>query len=34
MKFCEFFGGGEHVHPSRLAEGWRMPHGSLAAFSS
>jgi hypothetical protein len=26
MKFCEFFGGGENVHPSRLAEGWRMPH--------
>ena len=26
MKFCEFFGGGDNVHPSRLAEGWRMPH--------
>jgi flavin reductase (DIM6/NTAB) family NADH-FMN oxidoreductase RutF len=26
MKFCEFFGGGATVHPSRLAEGWRMPH--------
>ncbi|MEU1518284.1 flavin reductase family protein [Streptomyces sp. NPDC005811] len=26
MKFCEFFGGGHTVHPSRLAEGWRMPH--------
>ncbi|MEV4492588.1 flavin reductase family protein [Micromonospora coxensis] len=26
MKFCEFFGGGRNVHPSRLAEGWRMPH--------
>jgi flavin reductase (DIM6/NTAB) family NADH-FMN oxidoreductase RutF len=26
MKFCEFFGGGDSVHPSRLAEGWRMPH--------
>jgi flavin reductase (DIM6/NTAB) family NADH-FMN oxidoreductase RutF len=25
MKFCEFFGGGGNVHPSRLAEGWRMP---------
>ncbi|SDT28910.1 flavin reductase family protein [Actinoplanes derwentensis] len=25
MKFCEFFGGGSNVHPSRLAEGWRMP---------
>lgn len=26
MKFCEFFGGGENVHASRLAEGWHMPH--------
>jgi flavin reductase (DIM6/NTAB) family NADH-FMN oxidoreductase RutF len=26
MKFCEFFGGGENIHPSRLAEGWNMPH--------
>jgi flavin reductase (DIM6/NTAB) family NADH-FMN oxidoreductase RutF len=26
MKFCEFFGGGVNVYPSRLAEGWRMPH--------
>ncbi|BCJ38608.1 flavin reductase [Actinocatenispora thailandica] len=26
MKFCEFFGGGDNVHPSRLAEGWTMPH--------
>lgn len=26
MKFCEFFGGGEAIHPSRLAEGWEMPH--------
>ncbi|MFF9914867.1 flavin reductase family protein [Streptomyces sp. NPDC013457] len=26
MKFCEFFGGGVNVHPSRLAEGWNMPH--------
>ncbi|MBM2623769.1 flavin reductase family protein [Actinoplanes sp. LDG1-06] len=25
MKFCEFFGSGVNVHPSRLAEGWRMP---------
>ncbi|MEE4543891.1 flavin reductase family protein [Streptomyces sp. V4-01] len=31
MKFCEFFGGGAHVHPSRLAEGWRMPHPPLPA---
>ncbi|PYC79515.1 flavin reductase [Streptomyces tateyamensis] len=27
MKFCEFFGGGANLHPSRLAEGWHMPHG-------
>jgi flavin reductase (DIM6/NTAB) family NADH-FMN oxidoreductase RutF len=26
MKFCEFFGGGHNVHPSRLAVGWNMPH--------
>lgn len=26
MKFCEFFGGGQNVYPSRLAEGWEMPH--------
>ncbi|MCH0539053.1 flavin reductase family protein [Streptomyces sp. MUM 203J] len=26
MKFCEFFGGGGNIHPSRLAEGWNMPH--------
>ncbi|HEY2674871.1 MAG TPA: flavin reductase family protein [Rugosimonospora sp.] len=26
MKFCEFFGGGDNVHPSRLAGGWQMPH--------
>jgi flavin reductase (DIM6/NTAB) family NADH-FMN oxidoreductase RutF len=26
MKFCEFFGGGLNVYPSRLANGWRMPH--------
>jgi flavin reductase (DIM6/NTAB) family NADH-FMN oxidoreductase RutF len=26
MKFCEFFGGGRNVHPSRLAGGWQMPH--------
>ncbi|MFB9461348.1 flavin reductase family protein [Streptomyces cinereospinus] len=26
MKFCEFFGGGHTIHPSRLAEGWKMPH--------
>ncbi|GAB2594764.1 flavin reductase [Paractinoplanes abujensis] len=25
MKFCEFFGGGINLHPSRLAEGWQMP---------
>ncbi|WP_329566119.1 flavin reductase family protein [Kitasatospora sp. NBC_01266] len=26
MKFCEFFGGGANLRPSRLAEGWAMPH--------
>lgn len=26
MKFCDFFGGGINIHPSRLAEGWNMPH--------
>ncbi|MBS2537738.1 flavin reductase family protein [Catenulispora sp. NF23] len=26
MKFCEFFGGGQPVHTSRLAGGWQMPH--------
>ena len=26
MKFCEFFGGGRNVRPSRLATAWRMPH--------
>jgi len=26
MKFCEFFGGGENLHPSVLAQAWRMPH--------
>jgi flavin reductase (DIM6/NTAB) family NADH-FMN oxidoreductase RutF len=31
MKFCEFFGGGENVHPSRLAEGWRMPELARSA---
>jgi flavin reductase (DIM6/NTAB) family NADH-FMN oxidoreductase RutF len=31
MKFCEFFGGGENVHPSRLAAGWDMPHRLRAA---
>jgi flavin reductase (DIM6/NTAB) family NADH-FMN oxidoreductase RutF len=30
MKFCEFFGGGPNVYPSRLAEGWQMPHKLLA----
>jgi flavin reductase (DIM6/NTAB) family NADH-FMN oxidoreductase RutF len=25
MKFCDFFGGGEPLVPSRLAAGWRMP---------
>jgi flavin reductase (DIM6/NTAB) family NADH-FMN oxidoreductase RutF len=25
MKFCEFFGGGVQVHPSRLARAWQIP---------
>ncbi|MFI8461191.1 flavin reductase family protein [Kitasatospora sp. NPDC085464] len=25
MKFCEFFGDGRRLAPSRLAEGWQMP---------
>jgi flavin reductase (DIM6/NTAB) family NADH-FMN oxidoreductase RutF len=31
MKFCEFFGGGSAVRPSRLAEAWEMPHGGVLA---
>ncbi|WP_448702227.1 hypothetical protein [Streptomyces avidinii] len=26
MKFCEFFGGGSSLRPSKLATGWNMPH--------
>jgi flavin reductase (DIM6/NTAB) family NADH-FMN oxidoreductase RutF len=26
MKFCEFFGDGRNVRPSRLAAAWQMPH--------
>jgi flavin reductase (DIM6/NTAB) family NADH-FMN oxidoreductase RutF len=26
MKFCEFFGGGRNLRPSKLADGWQMPH--------
>jgi flavin reductase (DIM6/NTAB) family NADH-FMN oxidoreductase RutF len=25
MKFCEFYGEGRNLHPSRLAGGWQMP---------
>ena len=32
MKFCDFFGGGAPLAPSRLAEGWQMP-GRLEAAS-
>jgi hypothetical protein len=32
MKFCEFFGGAENVHPSRLAANWRMPHPGMPAL--
>jgi hypothetical protein len=31
MKFCEFFGGGSVVRPSRLADAWEMPHGGVLA---
>ena len=30
MKFCEFFGGGAQVHPSRLAEAWQIPQPAPA----
>jgi flavin reductase (DIM6/NTAB) family NADH-FMN oxidoreductase RutF len=30
MKFCEFFGGGSNLQPSRLAGGWQMPHATPA----
>ncbi|MBW6437152.1 flavin reductase family protein [Actinoplanes hulinensis] len=30
MKFCDFFGGGTNVHPSRLATGWKMPVADIA----
>ena len=29
MKFCEFFGDGSVVRPSRLAEAWEMPHAGV-----
>jgi flavin reductase (DIM6/NTAB) family NADH-FMN oxidoreductase RutF len=29
MKFCEFFGGGSAVRPSRLAGAWGMPHDGV-----
>jgi flavin reductase (DIM6/NTAB) family NADH-FMN oxidoreductase RutF len=31
MKFCEFYGNGTNVHPSRLAVGWSMPHAKPEA---
>jgi hypothetical protein len=34
MKFCEFFGEGRNVYPSRLAEGWRMPHALEPALAA
>jgi flavin reductase (DIM6/NTAB) family NADH-FMN oxidoreductase RutF len=30
MKFCEFYGGGANLRPSRLAAGWKMPHADRA----
>ena len=34
MKFCEFFGGGTNLRPSRLAEGWQMPRVTLSMTSA
>lgn len=34
MKFCEFYGGGTNLRPSRLAEGWSMPHAKPGAAVS
>lgn len=31
MKFCEFFGGGTQIHPSRLAEAWQIPQTAPAS---
>lgn len=31
MKFCEFFGGGTPVHPSRLARAWQIPQTAGAS---
>lgn len=33
MKFCEFFGGGVNVHPSRLSESWQLPHQLAPALA-
>jgi flavin reductase (DIM6/NTAB) family NADH-FMN oxidoreductase RutF len=30
MKFCEFFGGGTQLRPSRLAEAWQIPQTATA----
>ncbi|MEC3952493.1 flavin reductase family protein [Nocardia sp. CDC153] len=30
MKFCEFFGGGDQLQPSRLAKAWRIPQAMPA----
>jgi flavin reductase (DIM6/NTAB) family NADH-FMN oxidoreductase RutF len=34
MKFCDFFGGAENVHPSRLAEGWNMPRAATTVSAA
>jgi hypothetical protein len=34
MKFCEFFGGGVQLHPSRLAAAWQIPHTAPVAISA
>lgn len=32
MKFCEFFGGGAQLHPSRLAAAWQIPSADAVAL--
>jgi flavin reductase (DIM6/NTAB) family NADH-FMN oxidoreductase RutF len=34
MKFCEFYGGGENLRPSRLAVGWKLPHAVRAGAAA
>jgi len=30
MKFCEYYGGGKNLRPSKLAVGWQLPHAARA----